>query len=123
MRARTCRGELLRPWTWLSPPGLHSASDHGSAAPSISAPQVPGAEPKADPPTTGDRWLHAIMGRFTVGVSPVSLGLAYADWAFHLAASPGKCHLLLENRRKPTTSRHGARSTRSTWTRAGSAIT
>jgi polyhydroxyalkanoate synthase len=36
------------------------------------------------------------MGRLTLGVSPAALSLAYADWALHLALSPGKGQLLLE---------------------------
>jgi polyhydroxyalkanoate synthase len=36
------------------------------------------------------------MGRFTSGLSPAALWLAYADWAIHLWASPGKQHRLLE---------------------------
>jgi len=48
------------------------------------------ARTEVDRPTSGDRLFHATLGRFTAGVSPASLGLAYADWAFHLAASPGK---------------------------------
>jgi polyhydroxyalkanoate synthase len=43
-----------------------------------------------------DRLFHAIMGRFTLGVSPASLWLAYADWAIHLCASPGKCQQLMQ---------------------------
>ena len=56
----------------------------------------PVAKAEIDPPTSGDRLLHATMGRFTSGVSPASLGLAYADWALHLAASPGKWQQLAE---------------------------
>ena len=37
-----------------------------------------------------DRSLHAAMARFTVGVSPMTLIGAYADWAAHLYYSPGK---------------------------------
>jgi len=37
-----------------------------------------------------DRSLHASMARFTVGVSPMTLIGAYADWAAHLSYSPGK---------------------------------
>jgi polyhydroxyalkanoate synthase len=37
-----------------------------------------------------DRSLHAAMARFTVGVSPMTLIGAYADWAAHLSYSPGK---------------------------------
>jgi polyhydroxyalkanoate synthase len=37
-----------------------------------------------------DRMTHAWMGRFTASVSPAALTLAWADWAIHLASSPGK---------------------------------
>lgn len=40
---------------------------------------------RADPPTSLDRLLHASVGRFTLGLSPAALWLAYADWALHLA--------------------------------------
>jgi polyhydroxyalkanoate synthase len=51
----------------------------------------PAAQPA--PQTIGeaiDRSLHATMARFTGGVSPAALALAFADWRLHLAASPGK---------------------------------
>ncbi len=32
--------------------------------------------------------LHASVAPFTHGLSPVSLALAYADWAWHLGVSP-----------------------------------
>src|SRR6266404_1529498 len=35
-----------------------------------------------------DRALHALAARFTGGISPVALSLAYIDWAWHLAAAP-----------------------------------
>jgi len=37
-----------------------------------------------------DRLVHANMGRLTANLSPASVGNAFADWAFHLAISPGK---------------------------------
>lgn len=37
-----------------------------------------------------DRFLHAMQGRFTLGISPVSVSLAWLDWALHLLNSPGK---------------------------------
>jgi polyhydroxyalkanoate synthase len=37
-----------------------------------------------------DRLAHAVMGRLSLQISPLALGLAYADWLIHLAASPGK---------------------------------
>jgi polyhydroxyalkanoate synthase len=43
-----------------------------------------------------DRSLHAAMARFTVGVSPMTLIGAYADWAAHLSFSPGKQMQLAE---------------------------
>ena len=54
------------------------------------------SEDSVDPPTSIDRLLHASMGRFTLGLSPYSLWLAYADWAIHLWASPGKSQQLSE---------------------------
>jgi polyhydroxyalkanoate synthase len=50
-------------------------------------------EPPASPILgyhVSDRLAHAALGRLTFGVSPVSLALAFADWAMHLALSPGK---------------------------------
>jgi poly[(R)-3-hydroxyalkanoate] polymerase subunit PhaC len=43
-----------------------------------------------------DRSLHAAIGRFTAGLAPMTLIGAYADWAAHLAAAPGKQLLLAE---------------------------
>jgi polyhydroxyalkanoate synthase subunit PhaC len=37
-----------------------------------------------------DRELHAAALPLTGGLSPVSLALAYADWAWHLGVSPGR---------------------------------
>jgi polyhydroxyalkanoate synthase len=37
-----------------------------------------------------DRVPRAFAARATLGVSPASVGLAFADWWLHLAASPGK---------------------------------
>ena len=37
-----------------------------------------------------DRLLHASAAPLTRGLSPVSLSLAWADWAWHLALSPGR---------------------------------
>ena len=88
--------KLLQTWTWFPPLGLQPAAGHGSVAATKPATRVPGVETKVDPPTSVDRLFNATMGRYTAGISPVSLGLAYADWAFHLAASPGKWQILLE---------------------------
>ena len=37
-----------------------------------------------------DRLLHNSFAPLSAGLSPVSLSLAYADWAWHLGVSPGK---------------------------------
>ncbi|MDE2614864.1 MAG: polyhydroxyalkanoic acid synthase [Burkholderiales bacterium] len=37
-----------------------------------------------------DRLVHTSFAPITGGLSPVSLGLAWADWAWHLAVSPGR---------------------------------
>ena len=56
-------------------------------------PPVPGqgATPTAETPTQKlDRLTQAAIAPLTGGLSPVSLGLATADWAWHLALSPGR---------------------------------
>ena len=73
------------------PPSPASAStDLPAAAP------VVGASASIEPPTTTDRLLHAFLGRLSFGISPVALTLAWADWALHLAQSPGKWGRLAE---------------------------
>ncbi|MES2317146.1 MAG: alpha/beta fold hydrolase [Pseudomonadota bacterium] len=47
-------------------------------------------------PDNADRLLHAMMGRFTQGISPTSLALAWCDWSMHLALSPAKWNRLVE---------------------------
>jgi polyhydroxyalkanoate synthase len=37
-----------------------------------------------------DRAAHAAIARHTLGLSPIAIGGAYLDWAWHLAFSPGK---------------------------------
>lgn len=37
-----------------------------------------------------DRIIQAHMGKLTAGISPISLGLAFYDWAMHLSMYPGK---------------------------------
>lgn len=49
-----------------------------------------------EPPDNVDRLLHAMMGRYTQGISPNGLALAWLDWSMHLALSPAKWHRLLE---------------------------
>jgi polyhydroxyalkanoate synthase len=50
----------------------------------------PGPRHVTSPPETNevDRAFHATLARFTGGISPVALSLAYIDWASHLMAAP-----------------------------------
>ena len=66
------------------------------AVPPEKAALVPGAALDIEAPAPIDRVLHALLGRATLGISPASLALAYADWALHLAESPGKWQKLTE---------------------------
>ena len=64
---------------------------------SVNPPRLaPGAPEDAEPPPSFDRLLHAAVGRLTAGLSPAALALAYADWATHLWAAPGKQQQLVE---------------------------
>jgi len=53
-------------------------------------------------PRSVDRLLQSILGRFTLGVSPASVGLDYFDWALHMALSPGKGQELAEKAMRKT---------------------
>jgi polyhydroxyalkanoate synthase len=46
---------------------------------------------------SADRLMHALEGRWTNGLSPSSLILAYLDWAVHLSNAPGKVLELVHN--------------------------
>ncbi|WP_317202958.1 PHA/PHB synthase family protein [Janthinobacterium sp.] len=46
-------------------------------------------------PAIVDRILQAAIARATHGISPISVALAYTDWAMHLATAPGKWRKLL----------------------------
>jgi polyhydroxyalkanoate synthase len=58
--------------------------------PSAAAESAERVFPAAELADRVDRTLHASVGRFTAGLSPASLAMAYFDWATHLAAAPGK---------------------------------
>ncbi len=64
-----------------------------------SAPTV--VEPRLAPRSL-DRLLQSMLGRLTLGVSPASVGLAYFDWALHMALAPGKQHELTEKALRKT---------------------
>ncbi|WP_298232120.1 alpha/beta hydrolase [uncultured Azohydromonas sp.] len=43
-----------------------------------------------------DETAHALLSRAALGLSPISLALAWADWAMHLAVSPGRQSMLAQ---------------------------
>ncbi|OHC78867.1 MAG: poly-beta-hydroxybutyrate polymerase-like protein [Rhodoferax sp. RIFCSPLOWO2_12_FULL_60_11] len=43
-----------------------------------------------------DEAFHSQLAKVNLGLSPISLALAYADWAMHLATSPGQQMLLAQ---------------------------
>lgn len=65
--------------------------------------EIPTPAPFADPARWGrntqaiDRMVRAMQSRFTLGLSPASLLLAYLDWLVHFASSAGKISELSEN--------------------------
>ncbi|MEY4448891.1 MAG: hypothetical protein RLZZ433_1906, partial [Pseudomonadota bacterium] len=43
-----------------------------------------------------DQTVHAWLSKASMGLSPISLTLAYWDWALHLTSSPGQQMLLMQ---------------------------
>jgi poly[(R)-3-hydroxyalkanoate] polymerase subunit PhaC len=83
---------------WSRFPQLEPVERLGYGAKPAAAKRSPAAEAQdgIDARTSIDRLLHASTGRLTLGLSPAALWLAYADWAIHLWASPGKRQQLAE---------------------------
>jgi polyhydroxyalkanoate synthase subunit PhaC len=88
--------ELAHIWAQLFQAGLPAGVGSTRADAAGSSTPLPPARDEIDRPTSGDRLMHATLGRFTAGISPAALALAYVDWALHLGASPGKWQVLLE---------------------------
>lgn len=87
--------DVWRSFFHFLPPEPRAAAERGAAS-TARRRSLTGSRDEVDPPTSLDRLLHASLARFTIGLSPAALWLAYADWAIHLATSPGKGHQLLE---------------------------
>jgi polyhydroxyalkanoate synthase len=67
------------------------ASSDSAATSRYSSSSAPESSAEAiSPHEVFDRSLHAVAARFTGGLSPAAVSLAFADWLLHLAASPGK---------------------------------
>ncbi|WGD54955.1 alpha/beta fold hydrolase [Bradyrhizobium sp. CB1650] len=68
-----------------------SNSDQGAADAPLREEATPAAPREPDTAADAiDRSFHAALARFTGGISPAALALAFADWQLHLLASPGK---------------------------------
>ncbi|NNM01617.1 MAG: polyhydroxyalkanoic acid synthase, partial [Gammaproteobacteria bacterium] len=84
-------GDIVR----LVPAVEHTASQ-GAGAAGRPARDNAAETPVDTAPATVDRLLHAAIGRWTLGLSPASIALAWADWSLHLAMAPGKQQQLAE---------------------------
>ena len=81
---------------WRLPCSAHApgqvanvANSNAVSPPRPAGPPPPTARPEREAePYKADRALHALAARFTGGISPIALSLAYIDWAWHLAAAP-----------------------------------
>lgn len=62
---------------------VSSRSPERRAGKPVAADSLPPPEPYAL-----DRAFHAMLARFTGGLSPAALSLAWLDWSLHLAAAP-----------------------------------
>ena len=83
--------EPSRPDTFRLPCPAHDPGYHKEL---VSPPGETGGRPasvfeeRALEPYPADRALHALLARFTAGISPIALSLAYIDWVLHLAGAP-----------------------------------
>ncbi len=59
------------------------------ARPAANAKPAPPAADPRDAARALDRTARALGAKLTAGLSPISLGLALADWAWHLGSAPG----------------------------------
>ncbi len=66
-----------------------------SFATKSNASQAPSANPMTEEFKGIDRFVKASIAKATLGLSPIALGLAFADWAANLALSPGKVASIL----------------------------
>ncbi|MGY8633244.1 alpha/beta fold hydrolase [Bradyrhizobium sp. 14AA] len=77
-------------------PPAQAISVNPVVGPEASAPppEAPAGKPVAADPSPAsepypvDRAFHATLARFTGGISPLALSLAWLDWGSHLAAAP-----------------------------------
>lgn len=78
----------MSPSTSVSRASSNSPPD--AAEPPASVVVQPSAPDPAVASDLADRTFHAWLAKFTGGLSPAAVALAFADWQLHLLASPGK---------------------------------
>ncbi|WP_027519260.1 alpha/beta hydrolase [Bradyrhizobium sp. WSM1417] len=79
---------LLAEGQLASEPPLDLVKSSATPAAVVQQP-IPAADaPSVPEPYPLDRAFHAMLARFTGGISPLALSLAYLDWSSHLAAAP-----------------------------------
>jgi len=80
-----------------SAPGLPVSPAHDSDSGGVAVEKLPvdllfrpskSESRQQSEPHEADRALHAMAARFTGGISPVAMSLAYIDWASHLIVAP-----------------------------------
>src|ERR1700749_4684736 len=78
----------------MSPSASVSCITSSSPPDSVEPPAPVVVQPPALDPAIAsalaDRTFHAWLAKFTGGLSPAAVALAFADWQLHLLASPGK---------------------------------
>jgi polyhydroxyalkanoate synthase len=89
-----------------APVGASQAEEVRPKSTAAARPVPPGPAPTVVEPRLAprslDRLLQSMLGRMTLGVSPASVGLAYFDWALHMALAPGKQQELTEKAMRKT---------------------
>ena len=90
--SRRRRAAKASPQAETQSPVPEASAPSGSAI-AAPAPRRPGPIPVAEPVPVAhdfDRALHAAEARFTAGLAPSALMLAWRDWAIHLANQPAR---------------------------------
>jgi len=85
--------KLISPAVLCKQPG--EAASKAIATQKHISPTLP-AEQQKDAAKSLDEAFHARLAKSSMGLSQISLALAYADWAMHLAVSPGRQMLLAQ---------------------------